>query len=104
MIAVIAVLDAGGIGLPFLAWWNLRAPERRREFWLRANARPRLTIAMYSILAAAVIIWGVVMCVLSVVVGSIWWAPIPLTAGLLATMIIWTVFSLRTPPDSEGGG
>jgi hypothetical protein len=48
MIVVIAVLDAGGIGLPFLAWWNLRAPERRREFWLRANARPRLTIAMYS--------------------------------------------------------
>ena len=69
--------------------------------WLSANAQPRLTAALYIFLAIVASAAGLVSTLIAIYAHPLAWAVAALSAGIIVSVVVYSVASVRTPPDLD---
>ncbi|MFK0402625.1 hypothetical protein ACIQTT_09870 [Microbacterium sp. NPDC090225] len=98
---VISLAVAVAVALPIVTLWRLRTPERRRDEWLGANARPRSARWAYALGIILPSIGGLGCTLLTLTGYRLALAPVALFAGLLASAAISATAAFRTPRDLD---
>jgi uncharacterized membrane protein len=100
-IGVVTLAVVASVALPLLALRRLRNADQRRDVWLSANAQPRLTGALYIFFTIAALAAGLVSALIANHAYPLAWAVVALSAGIVVWVIIYSVASVRTPPDLD---